>query len=116
MRLQIKRVVCEDVDVDPDDVMSIKAASRILGLSLPGVIAAINRGTLTELVDPEARNPYRDRRFVLRSEVEALLRERGAFKTFEQKWEQAAPAEDSTPLTDEEANAVVHEVRRARRG
>ncbi len=56
------------------------------------------------------------RRLVLRSEVEALLRERAAFEAFEQKWEQAVPAEDTTPLTDEEANAIVHEVRRARRG
>jgi hypothetical protein len=58
--------------------------------------------------------PRQGRRLVLRFEVEALLREPEAFEAFEQKWEQAVPAEDTTPLTDEEANAIVHEVWRAR--
>jgi len=99
-----------DVNIDESDLLTMAEAAEMLGLTIPGVSVAVDRGRFTAIIDTEAP-PRQGRRLLLRSEVEASLRERKAFETFEQKWEQATPAEDTTPLTDEEASAVVHEVR-----
>jgi hypothetical protein len=116
MVYQTTRLVYEDrPDLETKDVMTIAEAARALGVTVQAVAQSLDRGAMTIVLDTQA--PARQgRRLVLRSEVEALLREREAFEAFEQKWEQAVPAEDTTPLSDEEANAIVHEVRRARRG
>jgi hypothetical protein len=116
MVYQTTRLVYEDrPDLETKDVMTIAEAARALGVTVQAVAQSLDRGAMTIVIDTQAP-PRQGRRLVLRSEVEALLREREAFETFEQKWEQAVPAEDTTPLSDEEANAIVHEVRRARRG
>jgi hypothetical protein len=116
MVYQTTRLVYEDrPDLETKDVMTIAEAARALGVTVQAVAQSLDRGAMTIVIDTKAP-PRQGRRLVLRSEVEALLREREAFETFEQKWEQAVPAEDTTPLSDEEANAIVHEVRRARRG
>jgi hypothetical protein len=96
-------------------LIALAEAARALGVTVQAVAQSLDRGTLTIVIDTQAP-PRQGRRLVLCSEVEALLQEREAFETFEQKWEQAMPAEDTTPLTDEEAKAIVNEVRRARRG
>ena len=82
--LQVRRVIYEDLEVDPTDVMTVKEASERLGLTLEGVISVITRNRLTELIDPDAVHQFRNRRFVLRSEVEEMAerRERAA-----RKWE-----------------------------
>jgi hypothetical protein len=116
MVYQTTRLVYEDrPDLETKDVMTIAEAARALGVTVQAVAQSLDRGAMTIVLDTQAP-PRQGRRLVLRSEVEALLRERAAFETFEQKWEQAVPAEDTTPLSDEEANTIVHEVRRARRG
>jgi hypothetical protein len=116
MVFQTARLIYEDrPDLETKDVMTIAEAARALGVSVQAVAQSLDRGAMTIVIDTKAP-PRQGRRLVLRSEVESLLREREAFETFERKWEQAVPAEDTTPLSDEEANAIVHEVRRARRG
>jgi len=116
MVFQTARLVYEDrPDLETKDVMTIAEAARALGVSVQAVAQSLDRGAMTIVIDTKAP-PRQGRRLVLRSEIEVLLREREAFEAFEQKWEQAVPPEDTTPLSDEEANAIVHEVRRARRG
>ena len=71
----MRRVVSYvEVEVAPEDVMSLNEAARLLGLRNQAIVSAIARGRLTELVDAEARNPRRDRRFVLRAEVEEMAK------------------------------------------
>ena len=72
MKLMRRVVSYVEVGVEPEDVMSLNEAARLLGLRNQAIVSAIARGRLTELVDPGARNPRRDRRFVLRAEVEEL--------------------------------------------
>jgi hypothetical protein len=69
MPYQIRVVSYREADVDPANLMSIKDAAAELEMTMQGVIAAINRGELTEIVKENAPSPFRDRRFVLREEV-----------------------------------------------
>jgi hypothetical protein len=77
MAYLVKTTGYQPLDIDRDDLLSISEAADVLGLTLPGLIAAMNRGELREVIDDEAPMYWRDRRFVLRSEVEAA-RERRA--------------------------------------
>ena len=83
MKLQKRVVLYEDVEVEADDVLGISEAAGILGMTIQGLGAAINRGQLTEIVDPDAVAPQ-GRRFVLRSEVEPLAERRQRAR---EKWE-----------------------------
>lgn len=77
MIYSIKRVNYERIDLEREELMTVTEAANALGLTLPGVIAAIQRGVLTEVIDEEAANPQRERRLLLRSEVEAEVVRRG---------------------------------------
>ena len=83
MRLQKRVVFYEDVDLEAEDVVAISEAARLLGMTIQGVGAAINRGQLTEIVDPDAIT-QQGRRFVLRAEVEPLAEAR---RRAREKWE-----------------------------
>ena len=85
MKLQIRRVIYEDVDLEPSDVMGIAEAAKALGMTIQGVGASINRGQLTEIIDPDAVT-QQGRRFVLRAEVEPLAEAR---RRAREKWEGA---------------------------
>jgi hypothetical protein len=54
--------------------MSISEAARELGMSMAGVIRAMERGELKEIIDEEAL--YHRKRLVLRSEVAKFKRKR----------------------------------------
>lgn len=84
MRLQKRVVSYEDVDLKAEDVLTISEAARLLDMTIQGLGAAINRGQLTEIVDPDAIT-QQGRRFVLRSEVEPLAERRQRAR---EKWEQ----------------------------
>lgn len=71
---QIRRITYETVDMDKDDLMTLSEAARELGLSLQTVRTNAEAGRMTLVIDPD-RN-YQARRLVLRSEVEALKKER----------------------------------------
>ncbi len=76
MPYQMRETSYKHADLERADLLSIQEAADALGMTLPGVIAAINRGELTEVVDVDARNPYRDRRFVIREEIQAAVARR----------------------------------------
>lgn len=69
----VKRVHYERIEPSPADLITIKQAADALGLTIPGVVAALNRGRFTEIINEDAPNPQRERRLLLRSEVEARL-------------------------------------------
>lgn len=67
MGYKVRRVVYEDVAVDPNELVTLAYAARILGMSKPGVINALERGMLTEIIDDE--RTYHGRRLILKSEL-----------------------------------------------
>ena len=71
MSYEIKKTRYEPADVAEEELITIKEAAEALGLTMPGVIAAIQRGVFTEIINREAVNPQKGRRLLLRSEVEA---------------------------------------------
>jgi hypothetical protein len=64
------------VNLKEEDLMTVAEAAKTLGLSMPGVIRAIERGTLTEVIDENAG--YHGRRLLLKTEVKRLARERAS--------------------------------------
>lgn len=74
-RYAIEERVLRDTNLLLEDLMTQAEAARILGISVQAVNQQLSRGRFTVVIDTEARNPYRERRFVLRSEVEARLME-----------------------------------------
>lgn len=74
--LQVRRIVYEEAEFEPDDVMALKEAAQELGMTLAALITAVDRCRLTELVDPDAVHAFRRRRFVLRSEVQEMAEKR----------------------------------------
>jgi hypothetical protein len=78
MTYDVREIVYRQaVGLEPGDLLTIKAAAQALQMTMPGVIAAINRGEMTEVLDRDARHPYHERRFVLREDVERVARRRG---------------------------------------
>jgi hypothetical protein len=67
MAIKKKMVTYEEVDVERDELMTISEASQELEMSVPGVVAAINRGALTEYIDESQR--FHGKRLVSRQEV-----------------------------------------------
>ena len=88
------------VHLTEEDLMTVAEAARTLGLSMPGVIRAIERGTLTEVIDENAS--YHGRRLLLKAEVKRLARERasGANKNGPAGASEAAQAEQEPVKTD----------------
>jgi hypothetical protein len=63
-----KRVITyETVDLQREELATLAEAVEITGLSMPGLISAINRGQLTEVIDQQAG--YHGRRLLLRAEL-----------------------------------------------
>jgi len=71
MTFVVKRTEYESIEIDPADLITIKDAAELLGLTMPGVVAAIQRGAFTEVINEDAVNPQKGRRLLLRAEVEA---------------------------------------------
>jgi hypothetical protein len=73
MRLQKRVITYEDVSIDANELVTIREASEMLGISLAGVRSAIARDAFTEIIDVEAieRNRRYNARYLVRSEVEA---------------------------------------------
>lgn len=74
-KYKIRVVEYHDVEVNPETLVTVTEAAQITGMKKSGVIRAIERGVLTEIVDTE--EGYRGRR-LLRSECEAYARKRGS--------------------------------------
>jgi len=68
---KIREVTYQEIDIDRGQLMTMAEAGRMLGITLSGVISAIERGGLTEIVDDEAR--FHGRRLLLKSEVEKMV-------------------------------------------
>ena len=79
MRLQVCRMVYEDaVGIGPEDVVSLKEAGRILGITQWSVSQLVDEGELTMLIDADAPKGWAWRWLLLRSEVESLATARQA--------------------------------------
>jgi hypothetical protein len=66
-----KRVIeYQPIDIDRSELMTLAEASKVLNMGLPGVISAISRDILTEIIDEDAN--FHGRRLVLKSEVKKL--------------------------------------------
>jgi hypothetical protein len=55
---------------NPADLVTLAEAAKITGLTLPGLIRAVERGVLTEVINAEAK--VQGRRMLVRAEVEAF--------------------------------------------
>lgn len=91
--LRVRRIVYEEGEFDVGDVMSLKVAAEFLGLSLQSVINQVNRGKLTELVDEDSIHAFRNRRYVLRSEIEEMAERR---QRQAEKWGEKASLPNKT--------------------
>ena len=76
MRLRIRRTTYEDTEIGEAELCTMRQARDLTGLTYPGLVRAIERGVLTELLDAEHTGWRRDRRWLLRAEVEALAAKR----------------------------------------
>jgi hypothetical protein len=75
MAYMVRKVVYESVDVDSGDLVTLSVAARLTRMSMPGLVKAVERGRLTEIIDDSA--DYHGRRLLLRREVEAFAARRG---------------------------------------
>jgi hypothetical protein len=66
--LQKRVVTYEPITIERADLVTLAEAVRITGLTSPGLIRAVERGQLTEIIDTDAG--YHGRRLLLREEVE----------------------------------------------
>jgi hypothetical protein len=76
MALKVQRIMYEDSTVTPEEVMTVREAAEVLGVSLPALNQLMNRGPLTVLIETEEPNWTRARR-LLRVEVAELAETRG---------------------------------------
>lgn len=75
-RYYIERTVREEApELTEGDVLALKPAAEMLGLTLAGLMSALYRGRLTTVIETLVWD--RERRRVLRSEVEAEAARRG---------------------------------------
>lgn len=74
MGYKIKVTGYQTANLTESEVMSISEAARVLDMTMPGVIRAIERGALTEVIDDNAT--YHGRRLVFRTEIERLVNDR----------------------------------------
>ncbi len=104
MTYLIKETTFRPTTMTEKDVMTISEAARVLGMTMPGVIRAIERGALTEVKDDSAS--YHGRRLVLRGEIERLVRDRNGARG-----EPAAiPAETANGRTGAPGGAMIYPV------
>lgn len=67
-----KRVVSSlvDVKVNPEELVTMSQAAELLGVTLPTLNAAVNRGSFdTVIFDMESVSPQRGRKLLVRGEV-----------------------------------------------
>jgi len=81
MGYKIKVTGYQTANLTERDVMPISEAARVLDMTMPGVIRAIERGALTEVIDDNAA--YHGRRLVFRKEIERLANDRFEEKSVE---------------------------------
>jgi FKBP-type peptidyl-prolyl cis-trans isomerase 2 len=79
MGYKVKVIDYQEANLTESDVMSISEAARTLDITMPGVIRAIERGALTEVIDDNAS--YHGRRLVFRKEIERLVGDRSEEKS-----------------------------------
>ena len=73
MHLQICRMVYEDAEgIEPEDVVSVQEAAKMLGIKTWSVAQLVDDGELTMLIDADAPKGWAWRWLLLRSEVEEL--------------------------------------------
>ncbi|MEJ2600593.1 MAG: hypothetical protein P8Z00_19825 [Anaerolineales bacterium] len=68
MGFKMRKTTYVDVDIDRSKLMTLTEAAEMIGITLPGVIRAIERGSFTEIIDEDAG--YHNRRLLIRDEVE----------------------------------------------
>ena len=68
--LQVRKISYEDQEFERDEIMTVTEAAQALGITVDAVISAVRVGKFTEVVDPDAAHPFKNRRFMLRWEVE----------------------------------------------
>ena len=80
MKLQKRIITYKDFDISYNELLTMKEAAEMLGIKLRGLSGLIDRNTLSEIVDADARSRGRHyaSRLVLREEVEALVARRAA--------------------------------------
>ena len=65
---QIRRTVYEEIELEPDQLVTIAEAARMIGSPLTSVVSNLDAGRLTEVINPSARL-RQARRLLLRDEV-----------------------------------------------
>jgi len=70
-RYQIEERVLRDIDLSPENVLTVTETTKKLGISVQAVSQRLNRGNLTTVLNPRA-NPRQGQRLLLRSEIKAL--------------------------------------------
>ncbi len=77
---KLREICYTEIDLDPADLLSLSQAARVLGMTSPGVVRAVERGKLRAVVDTEKKIRGGSMR-LLREDVERWaslrLRERG---------------------------------------
>ena len=69
MAYKIRRVSYDDVAITRNELITISEAAKILAMSKSGVISAMGRGILTEIVDESALKYRLGRRLLIKTEV-----------------------------------------------
>jgi len=65
---KIRRIIYEEIDLKPDQLVTVAEAARIVGSSLSSVVSNLNAGRLTEVINMSAKL-RQARRLLLRDEV-----------------------------------------------
>jgi hypothetical protein len=75
MAFQVREIVYKDRDFLPGELITITEAAELIGLSPQGIISAINRGALTEVIDNNYHHGrINSRRLIIRAEVSSLVK------------------------------------------
>ena len=69
-RYQIRVIKYRNVELSPDDLMSISEAAKMLNKNLRTVCTLLDRGDLTEIKDTQPARKGRHLRWCLRREIE----------------------------------------------
>ena len=67
---QIRRTVYEEIDLEPEQLVTIAEAARMIGSPLTSVVSNLDAGRLTEVINLSARL-RQARRLLLRAEVDS---------------------------------------------
>jgi hypothetical protein len=68
--LKIKVITYQPVKIDREKLVTLAEAVRITGMSKQGIVSAMERGRLTEIIDDT--KTYHGHRLYVRSEIENL--------------------------------------------